>query len=138
VAFIRGRTSDRSTGITRSILAGEECDDGNVIPGDGCESNCIASGVCGNGVVDADVEEECDDGNTVDGDGCSSTCSFEVAAAALTPVTSGPTDQLEGGTYTCMLSSNSMKQTEIGWILAILGISLMSLVIKRSSMSDNP
>ncbi len=53
---------------------GEECDDGNQIPGDGCDPNCTLSG-CGNGVVSAG--EECDDGNTVGGDGCDATCHRE-------------------------------------------------------------
>jgi len=40
---------------------GEECDDGNLVDGDGCDSDCtVTSGVCGNGVVDPG--EECDDG----------------------------------------------------------------------------
>lgn len=55
-----------------------ECDDGNMIDGDGCSSNCtIEAGwvcsdgtptskdncqfICGNGVLD--TNEECDDGN---------------------------------------------------------------------------
>jgi cysteine-rich repeat protein len=50
---------------------GEVCDDGNVIDGDGCDSNCTPS-ACGNGVVAPN--EDCDDGNTVGGDGCPSTC----------------------------------------------------------------
>jgi cysteine-rich repeat protein len=48
----------------------EECDDGNLVDGDGC-NNCELPR-CGNGV--RDPGEECDDGNVVDGDGCSSDC----------------------------------------------------------------
>ncbi|MBW2978372.1 DUF4215 domain-containing protein [Candidatus Woesearchaeota archaeon] len=47
---------------------GEECDDGNLIDGDGCRSDCSLE-QCGDGVVDKPAEE-CDDGNNVDGDGC--------------------------------------------------------------------
>jgi cysteine-rich repeat protein len=50
---------------------GEQCDDGNAVDGDGCDSNCMPTG-CGNGIVTAG--EDCDDGNTADGDGCPSTC----------------------------------------------------------------
>src|SRR5262249_48335918 len=50
---------------------GEQCDDGNAIDGDGCDSNCTPTG-CGNGVVTAG--EICDDGNTTSGDGCSADC----------------------------------------------------------------
>jgi len=54
---------------------GEECDDGNVVDGDGCSSLCVIEHICGNSVVTS--QEECDDGNTADGDGCSSTCQVE-------------------------------------------------------------
>lgn len=50
---------------------GEICDDGNLIDGDGCDSNCTPTG-CGNGIPTD--EEKCDDGNLVDGDGCDSNC----------------------------------------------------------------
>ncbi|NBD13788.1 thrombospondin type 3 repeat-containing protein [Corallococcus silvisoli] len=55
----------------------EQCDDGNTINGDGCESNCTITpttpgGKCGDGVKDAN--EACDDGNTVSGDGCEADC----------------------------------------------------------------
>jgi cysteine-rich repeat protein len=59
--------------------AGEECDDGNNVDGDGCSAACCIEypppPVCGDGNQDAG--EECDDGNTVDGDGCSATCCIE-------------------------------------------------------------
>jgi cysteine-rich repeat protein len=51
--------------------APEVCDDGNLVDGDGCDSNCTPT-ACGNGVVT--LGEECDDGNTVSGDCCSATC----------------------------------------------------------------
>ena len=56
---------------------GEECDDGNDVDGDGCESDCTVTPgapVCGNGIVEGD--EECDDGNQRDGDGCESDCTL--------------------------------------------------------------
>lgn len=57
----------------------EECDDGNVLNGDGCSAACkieIPKGpVCGNGIIES--PEACDDGNTVSGDGCSSVCKIE-------------------------------------------------------------
>lgn len=54
-----------------TLEAPELCDDGNLIDGDLCDSNCTPTG-CGNGVVTAG--EECDDGNTISGDCCSATC----------------------------------------------------------------
>ncbi len=56
------------------VSAGEACDDGNVVSGDGCEANCTVTG-CGNGIVAG--AEACDDGNTNNGDGCSAACEFE-------------------------------------------------------------
>ncbi len=62
----------------------EQCDDGNVVPYDGCGTTCkrepacvggACSGVCGDGIVFPG--EACDDGNTRDGDGCSATCALE-------------------------------------------------------------
>jgi cysteine-rich repeat protein len=53
------------------VTKGEECDDGNSVDGDGCDSNCTKSS-CGNGIVGG--KEECDDGNLIDGDGCDSNC----------------------------------------------------------------
>jgi cysteine-rich repeat protein len=52
-------------------LACEECDDGNLVDGDGCDSNCTFT-ACNNGITTAG--EGCDDGNVVNGDGCDSNC----------------------------------------------------------------
>eukprot|EP00435_Cladocopium_sp_Y103_P068641 s1255_g31.t3 len=79
----------------RHIVAGEECDDGNIINGDGCTSDCrIETGytcptvgwpqvlltpcraICGDGLRLG--EEECDDNNTVAGDGCGPDCKVEL------------------------------------------------------------
>ncbi len=56
------------------VELGEDCDDGNLVDGDGCDSNCTLTG-CGNSVVTAG--EQCDDGNTAGGDCCSATCQLE-------------------------------------------------------------
>jgi fibro-slime domain-containing protein len=74
-----------------SILEeGENCDDGNTRPGDGCSGRCLKEphaicrvvgqlcvfeSVCGDGVISG--SETCDDENLVDGDGCSSVCQIE-------------------------------------------------------------
>jgi cysteine-rich repeat protein len=63
------------------ILEGaEDCDDGNVDEGDGCDTNCTASS-CGNGITTAG--EACDDGNMVDGDGCRADCTLEVCGDGI-------------------------------------------------------
>jgi cysteine-rich repeat protein len=53
---------------------GEVCDDGNIVNGDGCSSDCKSAEGCGDGVVNMAAGEVCDDGNTVSGDGCSADC----------------------------------------------------------------
>ena len=58
-----------------TLEEGEECDDGNVINGDGCSSICEVEPICGNSNLEEG--EECDDGNTQDNDGCSSVCQIE-------------------------------------------------------------
>jgi cysteine-rich repeat protein len=70
-----------------TVNDGEQCDDGNKTPGDGCSaicqipagwscsgspSVCTMAGVCGDGILGA--SEACDDKNTTSGDGCSADC----------------------------------------------------------------
>ncbi len=54
----------------------EQCDDGNLNNGDGCNNLCVKeialTPVCGNGKLEG--TEQCDDGNLNNGDGCSSVC----------------------------------------------------------------
>src|SRR5215218_4490803 len=61
------------------VEAGEDCDDGNSTPNDGCNARCeteeITQAVCGDGVVAQ--TEGCDDGAMADDDGCSASCSVE-------------------------------------------------------------
>ena len=58
------------------IEAGETCDDGGTVGGDGCSATCqTETPVCGNSIVE--YLEQCDDGNTVALDGCSATCQIE-------------------------------------------------------------
>ena len=65
--------------------ATEACDDGNVIAGDGCASDCRSAEVCGNGVLDpvrlvegvVMPNERCDDGGFLSHDGCTSRCEVE-------------------------------------------------------------
>jgi len=67
----------------------EECDDGNALPGDGCNGTCkvephwtcppagpcMRNVVCGDSIIGAG--EVCDDGNSLDNDGCNSTCTVQ-------------------------------------------------------------
>jgi len=65
------------------VEAGEECDDGNNVDWDWCDSECQQEGTCGNGEVEAG--EECDDANFWNGDCCTETCHKEAWAACGNP-----------------------------------------------------
>ncbi len=80
--------------------ANEACDDGNLLPTDGCTDTCtITDGyscpepgkacvldtvvACGNGTLNE--KEQCDDGNTAIGDGCDAFCALENFYTCPTP-----------------------------------------------------
>jgi len=73
-----------------NVPEGEQCDDGNLFPGDGCGPTCLRdegwacptpgelcvnTTVCGDGNVSG--AEQCDDSNKNSGDGCSADCQIE-------------------------------------------------------------
>ncbi len=96
---------------------GEECDDSNILPGDGCSASCVVepgylcatpgarcqAAECGDGLLAG--LELCDDGNSISGDGCTETCSLEagfdcaVPGAACLKTVCG--DALVEGTEAC-------------------------------------
>jgi cysteine-rich repeat protein len=57
------------------VGVGEQCDDGNLSDGDGCDSLCQREPLCGDGFIDS--PEQCDDSNTAAGDGCDASCLSE-------------------------------------------------------------
>ncbi len=88
-------TSECGNGI---LEAGEQCDDGNTVSGDGCSANCTIEpppAVCGNGILEPG--EECDDGNTVSGDGCSADCTIEPPPAVCGNGILEPGEQCDDG-----------------------------------------
>ncbi len=72
------------------VSAGESCDDGNIIDGDGCDATCMPTG-CGNGQRTAD--EICDDGNANNGDGCDSNCTISACGNGAV----GPSELCDDG-----------------------------------------
>lgn len=57
--------------------ANEQCDDGNLFAGDGCNQYCfIEAYECGNGIKE--IGEQCDDGNLSNNDGCTAICTLEI------------------------------------------------------------
>jgi cysteine-rich repeat protein len=91
---------------TNEILeTGEECDDGNTNPCDGCSPACVLEFGCGDG--SACGAEQCDDGNAGTCDGCTPTCTLEtcgdgVLCAALGEVCDDAnTDPCDGCSPAC-------------------------------------
>lgn len=78
---------------------GEDCDDGNTAPGDGCAADCTLEGLCGNGVKEP--AELCDQGNT-GGTGCTAQCGFVAggACALAVEVETAANVSVEGNTWT--------------------------------------
>ncbi len=69
----------------RVVEAGEQCDDGNHVGGDGCSADCRSNEQCGNGALDGALGEACDDGNLASHDGCNSRCQLETAQWTIEP-----------------------------------------------------
>jgi fibro-slime domain-containing protein len=72
-----------------SVERGEQCEDGNQLPFDGCFA-CKREPVCVGGVCESQcgdgqrfADEACDDGNSRAGDGCSPSCSVEAGYACV-------------------------------------------------------
>jgi cysteine-rich repeat protein len=66
-----GCTAACTTCGNGTITPPETCDDQNLTSGDGCDANCKPTG-CGNSLLFG--AETCDDGNTSDNDSCPSDC----------------------------------------------------------------
>lgn len=82
---------------------GEECDDGNIISGDGCSAACQLEQGCGDGNLDSG--EQCDDGNIISGDCCSTFCTFELLIQNISEVVTNTTGSISW-TTPCQSSSS--------------------------------
>jgi cysteine-rich repeat protein len=92
------------------VQAGEQCDDGNLVNGDGCNVTCVIE-LCGDGLVQAGLGEQCDDGNSVNGDGCSTLCTSEVCGDAVVQPNLG--EQCDDGNVVNGDGCNSTCRTEL-------------------------
>ncbi len=93
---------------------GEMCDDGNVLPGDGCDAMCGREEFCGDGTVDPG--EECDDGNNLSGDGCRSDClSDEICGNGIVDYAVG---EVCDGAPTCATDCRSVMGCGDGTVTA--------------------
>ncbi len=111
------------------IGADEDCDDGNLIDGDGCDSNCTTT-ACGNGIVTAG--EQCDDANTSAGDCCDAACQVEATAS--------PCDDGEICTITdgCDGAGSCVGSTEPAASCAVpLSVARSTLILKDKGSNDS-
>jgi cysteine-rich repeat protein len=96
--------TDCGNGVPQSDQ-GEECDDGNADPADGCTNWCT---ICGNGVVSP--YEQCDDGNLTDHDGCNSDCQLPICGDRIVDpgeqCDDGNSDDFDGCTNSCTRCGN--------------------------------
>lgn len=84
---------------------GEQCDDGNLMSGDGCSAMCAWEARCGDHRVD--TGEVCDDGNNVSGDGCRSDCrSNETCGNSIVDLAVGEVCDPPGGA--CAMDCRSL------------------------------
>lgn len=74
------------------VGSGEQCDDGNSIPGDGCRADCTEE-LCGDHIKDP--QEQCDDGNFLLGDGCRVNCTVELCGDGI----KDPQEQCDDGNF---------------------------------------
>jgi cysteine-rich repeat protein len=101
-------------GVLETVENGEQCDDGGVAGGDGCDNICKIE-ACGNGVVQAG--EQCDDGNTAGGDGCDSVCFTEACGNRVVQAgeqcDDGNANNGDGCSATCQVEAGATLTTFI-------------------------
>jgi len=90
---------------------GEQCDDGNLFNGDGCNALCVIE-ECGNNIIDDG--EECDDGNTNNNDGCSDICEIEIQICGNGSIETGEECD-DGNTVNGDGCSNICLNEEVGY-----------------------
>ncbi|MCG8420337.1 MAG: DUF4215 domain-containing protein [Proteobacteria bacterium] len=77
---------------------GETCDDGNLIAGDGCSTDCLSDETCPNGTHDESVGEACDDGG--DSETCTRNCTISRCRDGYVNSAAGEMCEPEGGVDT--------------------------------------
>ena len=93
------------------LEAGEQCDDGNFTPCDGCTATCHTEFGCGDGSKCG--AEACDDGNLTSCDGCSSACVAETCGDGVICAGLGETCD-DGNTSPCDGCSPSCGTEQCG------------------------
>ena len=116
----------------------EQCDDGNRVDGDGCDSNCTRTG-CGNGVVTDG--ERCDDGNRRDGDGCDANCTIgptftPTLSPSPTPTTTAPPTVTPTPTSHCPADCNGNGAVTVDELITAVNIALGNSAVATCPNAD--
>lgn len=110
----------------------EQCDDGNLLDGDGCDRFCFSE-FCGDGMIQ--MGEECDDGNLISGDGCSRLCQKEVGMA-VSPLSMMSGVLLPAAPLRPVASSSVFSLSSVVPAQQQTGSAPMAAVILSSSVSS--
>jgi cysteine-rich repeat protein len=111
----------------------EQCDDGNLVDGDGCSSACSIES-CGDGTIHPGLGEQCDDGNAQSLDGCSDACAIEYCGdgttqnaigirkgdGSLVPGADGLSEQCDDGNTASSDGCSATCQSEYAVVALIL------------------
>jgi len=88
------------------VNAGEQCDDGNALDGDGCDSNCKIT-ACGNGIKTAASSRR---RNLIDNDGCDHNCTLPACRNGV--VNAG--EQCDDGNSTTAMAATTLQAHACG------------------------
>ncbi|MEL7370585.1 MAG: CARDB domain-containing protein, partial [Myxococcota bacterium] len=112
------------------VDAGEACDDGNFVSGDGCTATCVVE-FCGDGIINNGGTEICDDGNTAPFDGCSPACMPQ--GALLGEVIQLSSDQVADTWYSASFGTALTNPVVVGNILSFNGSQPAHLRVRNVS-----
>jgi cysteine-rich repeat protein len=124
------------------LEVGEQCDDGNTTPDDGCSATCTieTQPMCGNFILEG--SEECDDGNTESGDGCSDMCVWEDQVCGNAVLEDGEecddgnTEPLDGCSATCTFEQSQDLDVLFDEAQPSKAIGIVSLVVPGAGTFD--
>jgi cysteine-rich repeat protein len=102
-----------------AISGTEQCDDGNTIDTDACDSSCQSNPLCGDGAVQAPniegVNEECDDGNSIANDSCNNCIKTYCGDGVVqTPNAEGVSEECDDGNSIANDSCDNCIKTYCG------------------------